>query len=111
MKKSEIMVGKVKRLTGTNMKAFSILLAVYDKGREDVLDRIFEAIRHDEKAITPESIVSVYKNQCNEDLNTFIKLFDKTKKEAKKIRSMYYNEYERDIDKLQREFTTGIKED
>ena len=98
MKKSQIIYGKCKRLAGANTKCVTILLEIYDKGREDILDQIFSIVHTNANAITPEGIVGLF-TTCG-GIDGLIKKFDGTMEQASYIRKNFYNDYEKEIDKL-----------
>ena len=98
MKQSQIIYGKCKRLAGHNTRCLNILLDVYDKDREDILDKIFDVVHTNSNAITPEGIVGLY-DSCG-GLDGLIKKFDGTMEQATYIRKNFYNDYEKEMDKL-----------
>lgn len=107
---AKLIYERAKRLAGNNTKCFHIIMKLFEKDRDDIYQAISDLQHQDANAVDADKIVKVYVEQCHESIDEFIALFDKQMKSAARIRKNYYNEYEKDVEKLNQEMITGKKE-
>ena len=107
---AKLIFERAKRLAGNNTKCFHIIMKLFENDRDDIYQAISDLQHQDANAVDADKIVKVYVEQCHESIDEFIALFDKQMKSAARIRKNYYNEYEKDVEKLNKEMITGKKE-
>lgn len=107
---AKLIYERAKRLAGNNTKCFHVIMKLFENDRDDIYQAISDLQHQDANAVDADKIVKVYVEQCHESIDEFIDLFDKQMKSAARIRKNYYNEYEKDVEKLNKEMTTGKKE-
>lgn len=107
---AKLIYERAKRLAGNNTKCFHIIMKLFENDRDDIYQAISDLQHQDANAVDADKIVKVYVEQCHESIDEFIALFDKQMKSAARIRKNYYNEYEKDVEKLDKEMITGKKE-
>ena len=107
---AKLIFERAKRLAGNNTKCFHIIMKLFENDRDDIYQAISDLQHQDANAVDADKIVKVYVEQCHENIDEFIALFDKQMKSAARIRKNYYNEYEKDVEKLNKEMMTGKKE-
>lgn len=108
MNSLEIMSERCRRVARDNTTCYSIMMKLYGEDRVDIIEWISSINKTDYNAITPEQIVSVYEHSGN-DIHKFIEKIDKGLKEAKKMRSNFYNAIEAEQEQIDYEFQHGIK--
>ena len=107
---AKLIFERAKRLAGNNTKCFHIIMKLFENDRDDIYQAISDLQHQDANAVDADKIVKVYVEQCHESIDEFIALFDKQMQSAARIRKNYYNEYEKDVEKLNKEMMTGKKE-
>ena len=94
MSRAQIAYEKCKRVARDNTKCMSILLKLLELDREDIIDQITEINKLQYDSIKPTGIVKLYENH-NEDIDAFVKAYDKTMDNAAYVRKNFYNGYEK----------------
>ena len=80
----------IQQIVGKNMGAINILCDCADKGRFDIVEFIRDINkRNANDTISPEMIVTMFKEKCDSDIDKFIALIDKQFKDAKQMRKYF----------------------